>query len=153
MMAISILKVDLCVEHLPPIFQIVKLSLLSLQEACITRPGHHSSLLPPPEPGASQLISAVSFSSPELGRKRQFPGLAQRITSALPAESQLGDCRPQGRGPPGRGDLPIGNVSRASAPGHPTPLALKCVVFSVFLLSIGGKKNSPCKSLAFVQLL
>ena len=42
MMAISILKVDLCVEHLPPIFQMVKLSL-SLQEARVTWPGHHSS--------------------------------------------------------------------------------------------------------------
>ena len=67
-MAISILKVDLCVEHLPPIFQMVKLSL-SLQEACVTWPGHHSSLLPPPELGASLLIPAGSFFSPAAAAK------------------------------------------------------------------------------------
>ena len=74
MMATSILKVDLCVEHLPPIFQIVKLSLLSLQEACITRPGHHSSLLPPPEPGASQLIPGFLFLT-RVGQKAAGPGI------------------------------------------------------------------------------
>ena len=72
---------------------------------------------------------AIAFSSSELGRKQQVPGLAQGITSALRAESQLGDCRPQGRGPLGGG---AGTPDRQHQPGKRSGQALRGIQLRLY---------------------
>ena len=127
MMAISILQVGLCVEHLPPIFQMVKLSQPPGGLRHLARASLLSFLLQSLE----RVSSSPRFPSPppswaESGRSwdwlRGSPQLSWLSHSWVIADHRAGALREAG------GDFPIGNISRASAPGNPTPLVLKCVV-------------------------